>query len=119
MMRDGDECITKQKFVIQCKSMQICLVTGNVVSTQKVQQYYQLKLMLVQPVDLDSRFIGDPFVAIDSVDSGPGDQVLVCTEGGSANIVLGTDKAPIASVIVGVIDSIDLCERSEEGKGKS
>ncbi len=93
--------------------MQICEVLGNVVCTQKVESYRGWKLMTVRPLALAGQPAGVPFVAVDSVDAGPGDRVLVCTEGGSANIVLGTDHAPVASVIVGIVDAVEL-ERSTE-----
>ena len=59
--------------------------------------------MSVQAIDLDDGPVGEPFVAVDSVQAGPGDRVLVCSEGGSANLVLGTEKAPVAAVIVGIV----------------
>jgi len=48
--------------------------------------------------------------AIDLVDSGPGDKVLVCLEGQSAVDAIGVEGNPVDAVIIGVIDEIKLIE---------
>jgi ethanolamine utilization protein EutN len=83
-------------------------VLGNVVSSVKNKKLEGLKLMLVRQTDLNGNLTGKPLVAVDSVDSGEGDRVLVLKEGGSAKMVLKRDKIPLNLVIVGVIDTIDL-----------
>ncbi len=83
-------------------------VLGNVVSSVKNKKLEGLKLMLVRQTDVNGNLTGKPLVAVDSVDSGEGDRVLVLKEGGSAKMVLKRDKLPLNLVIVGVIDTIDL-----------
>lgn len=83
-------------------------VVGNVVSSVKNKKLEGLKLMLVRQTDVNGNLTGKPLVAVDSVDSGEGDRVLVLKEGGSAKMVLKRDKLPLNLVIVGVIDTIDL-----------
>jgi ethanolamine utilization protein EutN len=83
-------------------------VLGNVVSSVKSKKLEGLKLMLVKQTDIDGNLTGRPMVAIDSVDSGEGDRVLVLKEGGSAKIVIKRDKLPINLVIVGVVDTVDV-----------
>jgi len=90
--------------------MQICKVTGNVVSTVKNQHLDSKKIMIVQPLDLDGNPQGDDYLAIDTVGAGPDDKVLVIREGGSARIVLNDKEVPVQAVIVGVVDEVDLPE---------
>ena len=89
--------------------MLICRVVGDIVSTIKNQDLKGEKLLLVQPVDLDGRTPkGETMIALDRVNSGPNDLVLVNREGGGARIVLGKSKVPVQAVIVGVVDGIDV-----------
>lgn len=88
--------------------MFIAKVIGNVVSTIKNPKLEGFKLMLIKQLDIDGNLIGKPMVAIDSIDSGIGDKVLVLKEGGSAKIVLKRERMPVNLVIVGVIDKIEL-----------
>jgi len=83
-------------------------VIGNVVSTVKNKALEGFKLMLVKQADLSGNPVGKPLVAVDSVDAGEGDLVLMLKEGGSAKMVLKRSKMPVNLVIVGVIDTIDL-----------
>jgi microcompartment protein CcmK/EutM len=89
--------------------MLICRVVGDVVSTIKNQHLKGHKLLLVQPVDLDGATPkGETMIALDKVDAGPQDLVLVNREGGSARLLLGDPKIPVQAVIVGVVDNIDV-----------
>ena len=89
--------------------MLICRVVGDVVSTIKNQHLKGHKLLLVQPVDLDGQTPkGETIIALDKVDAGPQDLVLVNREGGGARLLLGDPKIPVQAVIVGVIDNIDV-----------
>jgi len=83
-------------------------VKGNIVSTQKNQHLNGHKLMLIRTVDLEGNFIGKKdIVAIDLMDSGIGDTVLVTQEGSAVQQILGHDKAPVHSIIVAIIDKLD------------
>lgn len=81
-------------------------VVGNVVASQKVPKYEGLKLLQVQPLDLHRLPRGLPFTAIDLVDAGEGDEVLVCTEGQSAVDAVGRGENPVDAVILAVVDRI-------------
>lgn len=83
-------------------------IIGNVVSTVKNKTLEGFKLMLVKQTDLSGNPIGKPLVAVDSVDAGEGDLVLMLKEGGSAKIVLKRSRMPVNLVIVGVVDTVDL-----------
>ena len=64
--------------------------------------------MLVENVDLELNSLGIVTVAVDSVHAGVGDIVLVAREGRTASDVLGKKGIPVRSVIVGVIDHLDV-----------
>lgn len=88
--------------------MQICKITGNIVSTIKNKHLTGKKILIVQPLDLDGNAEGKDFLALDTVDAGVGDRVLVMKEGGSARIIFNNNEIPIQAVIVGVVDEIDI-----------
>jgi ethanolamine utilization protein EutN len=81
-------------------------VVGTVVATQKFYKYEGLKLLQVQPLDLDRRPLGLPMTAIDLVDAGEGDEVLVCLEGQSAVDAVGRGDNPVDAVILAVVDQV-------------
>lgn len=81
-------------------------VLGPVVATMKVSKYSGQKLLEVLPQTPDGKKSGEPLVAIDIVDSGIGDKVLVCIEGKSAMDAIGLGKNPVDAVIVAVIDKV-------------
>lgn len=84
-------------------------VVGNVVATQKNDRYEGARVLVVEPVDLEGARAGAEFLALDAVDAGPGDLVLVVREGWSASTAAtGRPQAAIDSAIVGVVDRIDL-----------
>ncbi len=90
--------------------MKLCRVIGTVVATVKHPAFDGQKLLACQPLDAAGRFAGDSFLAVDRVQAGVGDRVLVNQEGNGARQIFGlkaTDKLPIRSVIVGVVDRVD------------
>jgi microcompartment protein CcmK/EutM len=86
--------------------MRIAFVIGTVVATMKDEKLRGKKLLLVQVTDLAGKAAGDPFVAIDTVDAGQGDLVIV-TEGSSARLTEMSQGLPADAVIVAVIDTIE------------
>jgi len=83
-------------------------VLGNVVSTQKNRRYDNARIMLVHPINPDGSLRGASFLALDSVDAGEGDVVIVVQEGWSASTAsTGEPGAAIDSAIVGVVDFIE------------
>jgi ethanolamine utilization protein EutN len=65
-------------------------------------------LFVVQPLDEHGGDAGASFVAIDHVQAGVGDRVLVLTEGnGVRQILKAGDIVPIRSIIVGVVDHVE------------
>jgi ethanolamine utilization protein EutN len=89
--------------------MILARVIGNVVATQKNERYSGARIMLVQPINPDGSDRGNVVLALDSVDSGIGDTVLVVQEGWSASTAAtGEPGAAIDSTIVGVVDTIEI-----------
>jgi ethanolamine utilization protein EutN len=88
--------------------MTIGRVVGNVVSTHKNAKLEGAKLMLVQPLDLEGAPRGAPLMAIDGVDAGIGDRVLLIQDGRSAQLVLGKGTAAVDAAIIGVVDAVEL-----------
>lgn len=88
--------------------MRLCRVKGNIVATVKHPAYHARKLMLVQPLDEQRRDSGDSFIAVDLAQAGPGDTVLVMSEGNGVRQLLRDATAPIRSVIVGIVDHVDV-----------
>lgn len=83
-------------------------VAGNVVSSVKHHSYKNQKILLVHPLHPDGTESAGTMVAVDTVQAGIGDRVLVASEGRSATEILKFDKRmPLRSVIVAVIDEID------------
>ena len=85
--------------------MIVARVTGVVVATIKHGDLAACKLLLVQPVTLEGRATGKPAIAVDAVDAGPGDLVLVADEGNCAAQVLARPRGAIRTVVVGVVDA--------------
>ena len=97
--------------------MLLAKVKGNLVSTQKNSYLVGHKLLLVHPIDLDNKFIGKKdVVAIDIVDAGIGDTVLLVQEGKAVQQILGHRNAPVHSVIVAVVDSIEFSAEEKDKK---
>lgn len=88
--------------------MLIARVIGEVVTTQKHASHLGRKALLVQPLQLDGTDRGDPVVALDAVDAGVGDRVLLVTEGYSAMTSVGRPQSPIDMAVIGVIDEVHL-----------
>ncbi len=89
--------------------MRLCRVLGSITSTIKHPCYAGLKLMVVQPMDERGDPSGKSFIAVDRVQSGRGDVVLVMSEGNGVRQLFGVAKTadlPIRSIIVGVVDEV-------------
>jgi ethanolamine utilization protein EutN len=85
-------------------------IVGNVVSTMKLKIYEGYKILVVQPIHPDGRYKGSTFLAIDTVQAGPDDTVIVIDEGNSARQIIDDKMAPVRSVIAGVVDEINTPE---------
>jgi ethanolamine utilization protein EutN len=89
--------------------MLLARVIGNVVATQKNQRYEQSRIMLCRQITPEGEDTETTMLALDSVDAGEGDVVLIVQEGwGASTAATGKAGAAIDSAIVGVVDYIDL-----------
>jgi len=82
-------------------------IIGTVVCTRKDDRLIPFKLLVVQPLDPDGKPYGNYLVAVDTVDAGASERVLVVS-GSSARMTTTTKDCPVDAAIVGVVDTVDL-----------
>ena len=88
--------------------MRYCRVVGPLWAAAKHPAFAGRTLLVVQPLDERGADAGASFVAIDHVQAGAGDKVLVLTEGnGVRQILKAGDTVPIRSIIVGIVDHVE------------
>ncbi len=87
--------------------MLLARIVGTVVATRKDPRLVSNKLMLVRPVDPKGKADGGYLVAVDTVDAGVGETVLIVS-GSSARMASGMKDCPIDAAIVGIIDTVDV-----------
>jgi ethanolamine utilization protein EutN len=90
--------------------MLIARVIGDVVATQKDASHVGRKILVVQPLNLDGSDRGEPVLALDAVDAGIGERVLLSAEGFSAMTAVGRPNSPIDTAVIGIIDEVTLIE---------
>ena len=83
-------------------------VEGSVVATAKHYKLEGRKLLLVQPLTPQGASRGEPLLAIDGVDAGEGDRVLVVQEGRSASMVSGRLESPLDCAVVAIVDRVEM-----------
>lgn len=81
-------------------------IIGNVVSTIKLPVYQGYKILIVQPVNNKEEPQGKSILALDTVQAGVGDTVLVIDEGNSSRLIMNNPTAPVRTMIVGIVDAI-------------
>ena len=89
--------------------MLLAKVVGTVVATRKDPRLVSNKLMVVRGVDPRGKVEGNYLVAVDTVDAGVGETVLIVS-GSSARMVSGLKDCPVDAAIVGIIDAIEVSE---------
>ena len=88
--------------------MKIGKITGTVVSTIHLPIITGQRMLLVDLLDLEGHATGDYVIAIDTVDAGAGETVLILDEGTGARQVLGEPDAPIRAGGVGIVDEVSV-----------
>jgi microcompartment protein CcmK/EutM len=83
-------------------------VIGAITSTINHPFYDAKKLLVVEKTDAAGAPLADYLIAVDTVGSGPGERVLVLDEGNGARQIFSSSDAPVRSVIVGIIDHVDV-----------
>ena len=84
--------------------MILAKVIGPVVSTIKHEALKARSIYVVQPLDKNQKPDGKTFLALDSVQSNPGDVVLVTREGNGCRQILNNSLAPVNALITGIVD---------------
>lgn len=104
--------------------MILARVLGTVTSADKDPELAQYKLLVVRPLALETAEAGfdlspggDELIAVDRVDAGEGDLVLVVKEGNAARQITGRERVPLQAVVVGVVDRIDRLPTGDEAGG--
>ena len=92
--------------------MLIARVTGTVVATRKDERLVSNKLLIARPIDPYGKPEGNYLVAVDTVDAGFGETVLIVS-GRSARMASGMKDCPVDAAIVGIVDTIQV--REEQG----
>ena len=91
--------------------MILARIVGTVVATRKDPRLVSNKLLMARAVDPrdSTRLEGGYLVAVDTVDAGVGETVLIVS-GSSARMASGMKDCPVDAVVVGIVDSVDLAE---------
>ena len=84
-------------------------VVGTVVATRKDPRLVSNKLMVVRPSDPRGKAEGNYLVAVDTVDAGVGETVLVVS-GSSARMASGLKDCPVDAAIIGIVDQVEINE---------
>ena len=83
-------------------------VVGEIYSTINHSFYDGKKLLVVERLQPDGSGSSGYLIAVDSVGAGVGENVLVIDEGNSARQIVGSSDAPIRSIIIGIVDEVDV-----------
>ena len=89
--------------------MLLAKIVGTVVATRKDPRLVSNKLLVVRPVDPKGKGDGNYLVAVDTVDAGVGETVLIVS-GSSARMASGMKDCPVDAAIVGIIDAVEITE---------
>jgi len=83
-------------------------ISGTVVSTIHHPIVDGRKLLLAERLDSSGEPTGKYLIAMDAIGAGNGETVLILDEGTGARQILEDDKAPVRSIIVGIVDELEL-----------
>ncbi|MBI3400988.1 MAG: EutN/CcmL family microcompartment protein [Acidobacteria bacterium] len=89
--------------------MLLAKVVGTVVATRKDPRLVSSTLLVVRPIDPRGKLEGNHLVAVDTVQAGVGETVLIVS-GSSARMAAGLKDCPVDAAIVGVIDAVEMNE---------
>jgi ethanolamine utilization protein EutN len=81
-------------------------IVGAIHSTINHKFYDGKKLLLVEKLSPDRKRLGSYVIAVDAIDAGAGETVIVLEEGNSARQIVNDTMAPIRSIIIGIVDEI-------------
>lgn len=97
--------------------MKLARVVGSIESTVKHEGYEGAKMMAVQPLSALLQPSGRAHPAVDTVNAGIGDLVLVVDESRTAAKLLGKKRVPVRTLIIGIVDEVDARGYESTGRG--
>ena len=86
--------------------MKVGRVVGNLVATVKNPILDGKKILLLQEIDDNGNFIGEPIASLDAVGVGPGEVVFYVTSK-EASFPFEPEEVPADACILGVVDKIN------------
>ena len=92
--------------------MILARIVGTVVATRKDEKLVSNKLLIARPMDPAGKPDGGYLVAVDTVDAGIGETVLIVS-GGSARMASGLKDCPVDASVVGIIDTVQVRETQD------
>jgi microcompartment protein CcmK/EutM len=87
--------------------MLLAKIVGTVVATRKDERLVSSKLLIARPIDPTGKPEGNYLVAVDTVDAGYGETVLIVS-GSSARMAAGLKDCPVDAAIIGIVDAIEI-----------
>lgn len=87
--------------------MLLARIVGTVVATRKDERLVSNKLLIARPIDPAGKPEGNYLVAVDTVDAGYGETVLIVS-GSSARMAAGLKDCPVDAAIVGIVDAVEI-----------
>lgn len=91
--------------------MMLGKVIGSITATIRHPFFKGRRMLSVELFNAQGKPLNDYVVAIDTVDAGPGDHVLMVDEGTSARQIIKDKDAPLRTVIVGIVDAVEIAPR--------
>jgi microcompartment protein CcmK/EutM len=89
--------------------MILARIVGTVVATRKDPRLVSNKLLVARPTDPHGKVEGNYLVAVDTVDAGVGEPVLIVS-GSSARMASGMKDCPVDAAIVGIVDAVEVSD---------
>ena len=93
----------------RARPMLLAKIVGTVVATRKDPRLVSSKLLVARPIDPRGKAEGNYLVAVDTVDAGVGETVLIVS-GSSARMAAGLKDCPVDAAIVGIVDTVEITE---------
>ena len=87
--------------------MLLARIVGTVVATRKDERLVSSKLLVARPIDPAGKPEGSYLVAVDTVDAGVGETVLIVS-GSSARMASGLKDSPVDAAVIGIVDNIEV-----------
>lgn len=87
--------------------MLLARIVGTVVATRKDERLVSSKLLVARPIDPAGKPEGNYLVAVDTVDAGVGETVLIVS-GSSARMASGLKDCPVDAAVIGIVDDVEI-----------